>query len=129
MLRASTTNIRQQVAGAASAVGRHASAEAVEGAIAALGGDAGLVLIFPAGDIDPAAASREAHAAAGGALVAGMTGTSAIAADVLVETGCSAIAFSSGLHAGVGAVAAGDPRTSGREATAEALAAVDGRAP
>jgi hypothetical protein len=125
MFPAAKTDKRHRVAGSASAAGSQACADAVEGAIAALGRKPGLVLIFPAGDVDPDAAAYEAQAAAGGALVAGMTGTGAIDADGLVKTGCSAIALSSSLSTGVGAVEADDARTAGREATAKALAAID----
>jgi hypothetical protein len=128
MLRAPTSDIRQRVAGAASAAGAHACSEAVERAIAELGRPAELVLIFPTGELDPAAAASEAEAAAAGARVAGMTGTGAIAADGPVKSGCSAIAFSSAFSTGVGA-AAGEPRASGRAAAAQALAAIDGAAP
>jgi hypothetical protein len=115
----------EHVAGSAWAAGSNASAEAVEGAIAALGREPGLVLFFPAGLVDPDAVAVEAHAAARGARVAGMTGTGAIGAAGPIESGCSAIAFSSSLGAGVGAVEAADPRTAGREAAAQALAAID----
>ncbi len=53
-----------------------------------------------------------------------MTGTAAIGADGLIEAGCAAIAFSASLPAGVGASEA-DARAAGREATAEAIAAID----
>src|SRR4051794_1184450 len=128
MFPAARTHIRGRVAGAASATGRNASAEAVEGAIAELGGEAGLVLIFTSGDLGPDVAAREAQAAAGGAHVAGMTGTGVISADHLVEDGCSALAFSSALATGVGAAEAGNARAAGREATAEALAAIEDEA-
>jgi hypothetical protein len=124
MLPAAKSDICDRVAGSASAAGAHPVADAVEGAIGALGQDAGLVLFFPAGDIDPDTAAAEAHVAARGASVAGMTGTGSIAADNLVSAGCSAIAFSSALCAGVGAVEAADPRRAAREATAEALAGI-----
>ena len=83
--------------------------------------------MFPTGELDPVAVAREAHAAAAGVRVAGMTGTGAIAAEGPVETGCSAIAFSSAFSAGVGA-ATGEARAAGRAATAQALSAVDERA-
>ena len=126
MLPATTPNTCDRVAGSASAAGAHAGAEAVEGAIAALGQEPGLVLIFPAGDADPDAIAVEAQAAARGARVAGMTGTAALGADGVIDTGCSAIAFSSSLRVGVGAVGAGDPRAAGHDAAANALAAIDG---
>jgi hypothetical protein len=119
------TDIRDRVAASASAAGSRACSDAVEGAMAALGREAGLVLIFTADDVDPDGVAREAQEAAGGAHVAGMTGTGAIGAHGLLEAGCSAIAFSSSLAAGVGAVEAGDARAAGRDATAEALAAID----
>jgi len=125
MVPAATPDIGNRAAGSASAAGTHACAEAVEGAIRALGRDAGLILIFPTGDVDSAAAAGEAQAAAGRACVAGMTGTGAIGADGLVRSGCSAIAFSSSLPFGVGAVEAGKARTAGRDAAASALAAID----
>ena len=125
MVPTATPDIRNRVAGSASEAGPHACGEAVEGAIRALGRDAGLVLIFPAGDVDPVAAADEAQAAAGSACVAGMTGTGAIGAGGLVATGCSAIAFSSSLPFGVGAVEGGDARRAGRNAAASALAAID----
>jgi hypothetical protein len=125
MFPAARTHIEQRLAGAASALGSHAPAEAVERAVSALGREAGLVLIFTSGEMDPETAAREAQAAAGVAHVAGMTGTGVIGANRLLETGCSAIAFSSSLATGVGAVEGGDPREAGREATAEALAAVE----
>jgi hypothetical protein len=125
MLPAATSDICDRVAGSASATGRRACADAVERAITTLGGDAGLVLVFPAGDADPCSIAAEAQEAARGACVAGMTGTGVIGADGLVETGCSAIAFSSSLSAGIGAVEAGDPYTAARKAAADALVAVD----
>jgi hypothetical protein len=125
MLPATTPDTRDRVAGSASAAGTYACGDAVEGAIAALGQKPGLVLIFPAGDIAPDDAALQAHAAASGASVAGMTGSGAIGEGRVIDTGCSAIAFSSSLPTGVGAVEAGDPRTAGREAAAQALAATD----
>jgi hypothetical protein len=125
MSPASRTDISYRVAGSASAAGSHACRNAVESAIAALGGEAGLVLIFSSGDADPDATASEAQEAAGGALVAGMTGTGVIDGRGLLKSGCSAIAFSSSLSTGIGAVEAGDSRRAGSDATAEALAAVD----
>lgn len=122
MIPSTTPGTLDRVAASASAAGAHACADAVEAAVAGVGADAGLVLVFTAGDVDPAAASAEALAAAGGARVAGMTGTGAIGPDGPIRSGCSAIAFSSSLGTGVGAAPGGDPRTAGREAAAEALA-------
>jgi hypothetical protein len=122
------THIRERVAGSASATGKRACGEAIEGAIGQLGRDAGLVLVFPAGDADPYAVAWEAREAAVGAHVAGMTGTAAIGANGLVATGCSAIAFSASLPTGVGASQRADPRAAGREATTKAMATM-GAAP
>jgi hypothetical protein len=125
MSPAGTTGIRHRVAGSAAATGREASAQAVEAAVAAVERDPALVLIFPTGAIDPEAAADEAHGAAGGAPVAGMTGTGAMSRDAVIETGCSAIAFSAAFEAGVGVSDAVDPRRAGRDAVAEALGAID----
>jgi hypothetical protein len=124
MSPAARTHIRERVAGSASAGGPRPCADAVERAIAELGSEPGLVLVFPARDADPDAVAAEAHEAAGGACIAGMTGTAAIGAEGLVDIGCSAIAFSASLQAGVGTSQGGDPRAAGREATAKAMAAI-----
>jgi hypothetical protein len=124
MFAAGRTHTRDRVAGSASAGGGDACTVAVEGAIAALGREAGLVLIFTSGDVDSGAAAGEAYAAAEGAHVVGMTGTGVIDASGLLRSGCSAIAFSASLCVGVGAVDSDDSRAAGREATAEALDAV-----
>jgi hypothetical protein len=125
MFPASRIHTHDRVAGSASAAGRHACADAVKGAIAALGREAGLVLIFTADEFDHDAAAGEAHAAAGGAHVVGMTGTGVIDANGLLGSGCAAIAFSASLAVGIGAVDSGDSRAAGRDATAEALSEVD----
>jgi hypothetical protein len=119
------TSIRDRVAGSASAAGTHACGEAVEGAISALGREAGLVLIFPTDDVDPDTSAREAQEAAGSAHVAGMTGTGAIDQRGLLRTGCSAIAFSSALLTGVAAGHGRDSREAGRDAAGKALASID----
>jgi len=124
---AARTDIRERLAGSASAQGPRAGAAAVEGAVDALGKEPGLVLVFAAGDVDPDALATEAHAAAG-TRVAGMTGSGAIGEEGLVESGCSAIAFSASLPAGVGAADGADPRRAGHEATQRALAEIDGAA-
>ena len=124
MCPAPRTDIRDRVAGSASAAGAHASAEAVEGALAALGREAGLVLIFTTGDVDPGASAREAQEAAGNAHVAGMTGTGAIDEHGLLRTGCAAIAFSSSLLIGV-AAGEGVPRKAGHDAAEKALAEIE----
>jgi hypothetical protein len=116
---------RAQRAGAGAAVGLRAPLEAVEKAVDALGGDPGLVLIFPAGVLDPQEAATQAQAAAGDARVAGMTGSGAITLGGAVESGCSAIAFDSSLPVGVGTGTSSDSRTAGRSAAAEALFDVD----
>ena len=125
MAPAATPHICDRMAGSATAAGAHAPAVAVERAVAALGREASIVLIFPVGDVDPDTVVGEAQEAAGRALVAGMTGTAAIGADGLIQTGCSAIAFSSSLRAGIGAVEGGNARTAGREAAAKALAGIE----
>ena len=125
MFSAATSDLSNRVAGTATAVGRNSCGDAVERAIAALGREAGLVLIFPSGEIDPDAAAAEAWDAARGACVAGMTGTGAFGADGLIESGCAAIAFSSSVPAAVGAVEAGDPRTAAKEAVATAIAGTE----
>ena len=99
--------------------------EAVAQAVDALGGDPGLVLIFPTGVFDPEDAAAQAQAAAGDAHVVGMTGTGAITADGAIATGCSAVAFSASVPVGVGIGASADPRVAGRIAAEEALAVVD----
>jgi hypothetical protein len=116
---------RAQLAGAGAAVGLRAPFEAVEKAVEALGGDPGLVLIFPAGVLDPQEAATQAQAAAGDARVAGMTGSGAITLGGAIESGCSAVAFDSSLAVGVGTGTSSDSRTAGRSAVAEALSGVD----
>jgi hypothetical protein len=125
MFPAGKTDIGNQIAGSASATGTRACAEAVDRAIAALASEAELVLTFTTGDADPAASAREAYAAAGGARVAGMTGSGAIATNGVLESGCSAIAISSALPSGIGIAETGDSRRAGRDATARALAGLD----
>jgi hypothetical protein len=56
---AARTDIRQRLAGSASAGGERACADAVERAISKLGREPGLVLVFPAGDADPNAFATE----------------------------------------------------------------------
>jgi hypothetical protein len=119
---AGKTVTRDRVAASASAEGSDSCSEAVERAVAGLGREPGLVLIFTAGDVDPEASAREAQIAARGARVAGMTGTGACGPGGPLKTGCSAVAFSSSFSTGVGAVEAQDPRAAGRDATAAALA-------
>ena len=116
---------RDPLAGAGAGVGVRATFEAVEEAIAALGGDPGLVLIFPTGVLDPREAAKQAQAAAGAARVAGMTGTGAITRGGAIETGCAAVAFDRALPVGVGTSTSSDPRAAGRSAAAEALFGVD----
>jgi hypothetical protein len=116
---------RERLAGAGAAVGVRAPFEAVEEAVAALGRDPGLVLIFPAGLLDPQEAAAQAQAAAGDGRVAGMTGTGAITLGGAIESGCSAVAFDSSLPAGIGTGTSSDPRAAGRSAAAEALLGLD----
>lgn len=116
---------REPLAGAGAADGVRATFDAVEEAIEALGRDPGLVLIFPTGVLDPRDAATQAQAAAGTALVAGMTGTGAITQGGAIETGCSAVAFDPALPVGVGTSTSTDPRAAGRSAAAEALLGVE----
>ncbi len=124
MYPAGETDTQDRVAASASAEGSHSCADAVERAVTELEGEPSLVLFFTAGDVDPDVSAREAQAAAAGARVAGMTGTGAIGPDQPLKTGCSALAFSSSFSTGVSAVDGQDPRTAGRQATAEALAGI-----
>ncbi|MGI8623609.1 MAG: FIST signal transduction protein, partial [Solirubrobacteraceae bacterium] len=104
--------------------GPWAVSRAVEQAVAGLGdGAPRLVLIFTAGETDPSEAALQASAAAAGALVAGMTGGSAIGSDGPLADGCSAIAFGAGFAVGVGLAerASDDPRDAGATAAAAAL--------
>jgi hypothetical protein len=112
---------RDRLAGSGAARGVRAPFEAVKEALEALGRDAGLVLIFPTGVLDPQEAATQAQAAAGDVRVAGMTGTGSITASGAIESGCSAIAFDSSLAVGVGASTSSDPRAAGRSAAADAL--------
>jgi hypothetical protein len=128
MLTAAITDVvrtRGTLAGAGAAVGARAPFDAVEQAVDALGSEPGLVLIFPAGVLDPQEAVTQAQAAAGDARVAGMTGTGAITLSGPIESGCSAVAFDSSLAIGVGTSTASDPRAAGRSAADEALFGVD----
>ena len=117
---------RDRVANAGAGAGDLATFEAVEEAVGGLGREPGLVLIFPSGDLDPREAVAQAQAAAGGARVAGMTGTGAITPNGAIENGCSAVAFGSSVPVGMGTATSADPRAAGRSAAAEALAGVDG---
>jgi hypothetical protein len=125
MFPARKTDIGNRIAGSASATGARACANAVDRAIAALGTEAELVLTFTTGDEDPADSARDAYGAAGGAHVAGMTGSGSIATNGVLESGCSAIAISSALPSGIGIAEGGDARRAGREATERALATLD----
>jgi len=125
MTPAAIANTSERLAASASASGPNACAAAVEGAVATLDHDPGLVLIFPAGHDDPDAAAGEARVAACGARVAGMTGTAAISAGDVIASGCSAIAISSALATGVGVAETDDPRRAGLHATETALAEID----
>jgi hypothetical protein len=118
------TDIRDRIAASASAEGSHSCAEAVERAVTELEREPSLVLFFTAGDVDPDVSACEAQAAAGGARVAGMTGTGVIGPDRPLKPGCSALALSSSFSTGVSAVDGKDPRAAGRQATAEALAGI-----
>ena len=67
----------------------------------------------------------QAHAAAGEARVAGMTGTGVITPGGAIESGCSAVAFDASVPVGIGTAPSADPRAAGRTAAAEALVDVD----
>ena len=67
----------------------------------------------------------QAHAAAGEARVAGMTGTGVITPSGAIESGCSAVAFDASVPVGIGTAISSDPRAAGRTAAAEALVDVD----
>lgn len=125
-MSAATNVLRTQdrLAGSGAAGGVGAPFEAVKEALEALGRDAGLVLIFPTGVLDPQEAATQAQAAAGDVRVAGMTGTGSITPSGAIESGCSAIAFDSSLPVGVGASTSSDPRAAGRSAAADALLGV-----
>ncbi len=116
---------RARLAGAGAAVGLRAPFEAVERAVEALDGDPGLVLIFPAGVLDPQEAAVQAQSAAGDARVAGMTGSGTITTGGAIEAGCSAVAFDSSIAVGVGADCSSDSRAAGSSAAGEALSGVD----
>jgi hypothetical protein len=115
---------RDRLAGAGSAEGAQASLEAVEQAVDAIGGDAGLVVIFPTGGDDPEDAVAQARAVAGDAHVVGMTGTGAITPAGAIVDGCSALALAASLPVGVGVGGETEPRAAGRDAAEEALGAV-----
>ena len=116
---------RVRLAGAGAATGVRATFDAVQEAVAAVGRNPGLVLIFPTGDIDPQEAATQASAAAGDARVAGMTGTGAITRGGAIESGCSAVAFNASVPVGIGTGTSSDPRAAGRSAAEEALFGID----
>jgi hypothetical protein len=118
------TDNRARVAASAAAEGSDSCAEAIERAVTELEGEPGLVLFFSAGDFDPDEVAHEAQAAAGGAQVAGMTGTGTMGPGRPLKTGCSAIALSTSFSTGVSVVDEPNPRAAGRAATAEALAQI-----
>jgi hypothetical protein len=90
-----------------------------------MGEPARLLLAFPSGG-DASASAAEITAAAGGAPVAGITGNAVIGDGGAIAEGCAAIAFGAGVDVGIGAARpAGRLREVARDATAEALAAVE----
>jgi hypothetical protein len=116
---------RDSLAGAGAARGARAPFDAVEEAVDALGRDAGFVLIFPTGVLDPQETATQAQAAAGNARVAGMTGSGAITIGGAIESGCSALAFASSVQVGVGSGTSSNPHDAGRSAADGALSEVD----
>lgn len=116
---------RDRLAGAGAATGVRATFDAVQEAVEGLGRDPGLVLIFPTGDLDPQETAMHAHAAAGEARIAGMTGTGVITPGGAIGSGCSAVAFDASVPVGIGTATSADPRAAGRTAAAEALVDVD----
>src|SRR5262245_46022238 len=117
------THVR--LAGAGAAEGARAPFEAVEEAVAALGREPGVVLIFPTGAVDTQETAKEAQAAAGSARVAGMTGSGALTIGGAIESGCSALAFASSVQVGISAGFSSDPHDAGHSAAAGALSEVD----
>jgi hypothetical protein len=120
------TRTRVPLAAAGSAVGRRATAAAIEEAVAKLQQEPSFVLFFPATG-NPDETARQAREAAAGVPIAGMTGSDAIAAAGPLEGGCSAIAFSASVSVGIGVAerASRDRRAAGRAAATEAFARLD----
>lgn len=115
----------EAIAGAAAATGEDATGRSVREATAGVDGP-DLVLLFPSG-LDTAAVAGQAAAAAGGARIAGITGSGAISSAGAIETGCSAIAFSAAVGAGLGVArnAADDLHGAAASAVRQALEAVE----
>jgi hypothetical protein len=113
------------LAAAGSGSGDGAPAEAVQQALAGVGGDAALVLFFPS-NLDPDTAAQRAAGTAGGVPLAGMTGSGAIAPGGAIEHGASAIAFARGARIGIGHTrgAGRALARAARHAAAEALRSV-----
>ena len=109
------------------AVGERAGRDAVLQAVAALGRDPSLVLLFPDGSLDASLALDQARAAVPGVDVAGMTASGEIGPGGPIEDGCSAMAFGPAVGAGVGVAesASRDPRAAGASAARMALRGVD----
>ncbi len=114
-------------AGSAAASGGDAATQAVSAAIAEVGGETSLLIAFTSA-LDPQAAAEEIDAAAGDIPAVGITGKGTIGRDGIVEEGCTAIALGSSITAGIGLRenASDDLRTAAGEATADALAPLDG---
>lgn len=109
------------------AVGPSAALEAVRDAVGAVGGNPSLVLLFPDGSLDAAAALAEASTAVPGVEVVGMTASGEIGPGGPIEGGCSAMAFGPTVAGGVGVAerASADPRAAGAHAARAALRCVD----
>lgn len=122
------TAAEERIAASAVAAGGDAIGEACTGAVAALGGDPGLVLAFAAGSIDPRRAARQLQGAAPEAITAGLTGSGAFTAEGALDHGCAAIAFDRSTRAGLGVAGPGDRglRRAGQDAAEAALSELDG---
>jgi methyl-accepting chemotaxis protein len=123
-MRAATT---QDLATAAAATGGDSIERACTEAVSTLGGEPSLLLAFASGELDYAAGAEALERVSAGAPAAGMTGRGLMTADGPLDEGCVAIAFNGELRASRGrrTDASGDLRTAGREATEEALDALD----
>ena len=114
------------IAGAGSARGPRAVAEAVAGALAGVP-DPGHAVFFPSG-FAPAEAAAQATEVAGAVPLTGMTSNGAIEPDGPIDEGCSAIAFGRDTMVaghGLACHASRDPRAAARRAVASALAGAD----
>jgi hypothetical protein len=123
-----TEAVASGLAGAAEATGTEAAGTAVAGAVEQCAGDARLVLAFPSG-VDPERAASEIAGAAAGVPHVGLTTKGAIGPSRIAEEGCTAIAFRGDVEVGIGVrqSASSDLRSAARQASADALAGLEGR--